>query len=187
VPGRNILTATGTLAGQRVSDTVTWQLDPAQARAVRIDAGALLAAKGSTGRFGSDNFFSGGEAASVDRPADYGKPEVPTPIAGTADRDIAATYRKGTFSYRVPLANGHYRVRLTFAEPSAAPGERVFDVLANGKPLIDQLDVAAGAGAPLTALVQSADTDVTGGELTLQFRPRRGEAIVSAIEVEPLE
>ena len=187
VPGRNVLVASGTVAGKVVSDRVEWQLDPAQARAMRIDAGALLAAKGSTGRFGSDTFFTGGEAASLDKPADYGKPEVPTPVAGTADRDIAATYRRGTFAYRVPLAKGRYRVRLTFVEPSAAPGERVFDVVANGQVLFPAVDIAAGAGAAKTALVQSAEVGVAGDGLTLQFRPQRGEAVVSAVEIESVD
>ncbi|MBC2653789.1 malectin domain-containing carbohydrate-binding protein, partial [Novosphingobium aerophilum] len=184
-PGRNVLVATGLFAGKAVSDRVEWQLDLAQARAIRIDAGALLAAKGSTGRFGSDNFFTGGEAASLDKPADYGKPEVPTPITGTPDRDVAATYRRGTFAYRVPLANGRYRVRLTFVEPAAKPGERVFDVVANGKTLVAGLDVAAQAGAPLTCVQREAMVEVRDGPLKLDFRPARGEAIVSAVEIEP--
>ena len=112
---------------------------------------------------------------------------MPTPIAGTADRDVAATYRRGTFAYRVPLAQGRYRVRLTFVEPSAAPGERVFDVVANGQVLFPAVDIAARAGAAKTALVQSAEVGVVGDGLTLQFRPQRGEAVVAAVEIESVD
>ncbi|MBC2668878.1 glycoside hydrolase family 2 TIM barrel-domain containing protein [Novosphingobium piscinae] len=185
VPGSNVLTASGQFAGRTVVDTVTWQLDAAQARAIRIDAGALLAAKSSTGRFGSDTFFVGGEAASVDRPADYGKPEQPTPIAATADRELIATYRSGRFAYQVPLANGRYRVRLTFVEPSRQPVERLFDVVANGTPVLTGVNVAALAGAPLTALQREVTVEVQSGRLELAFRPTRGAAVVSAIEIEP--
>jgi len=184
-PGRNVLIAAGRFAGRTVADQVEWQLDPAQARAVRIDAGALLAARASAGRFGSDNFFTGGEAASLDRPADYGKPEQPTAISGTPDRDLAATYRRGAFFYQVPLGNGRYRVRLTFVEPSAQPGERLFDVAANGAPIVTGLDIAAAAGAPLTALQREAVVAVSHGQLRLDFRPAKGEAVISAIEIEP--
>ncbi len=181
--GRNVLIASGKFAGRAVSDTVTWQLDPAQARSVRIDAGALLAARSSAGRFGSDNFFVGGAAASVDQPADYGKPELPATIIGTADRDVAATYRHGTFAYRVPLDNGSYKVWLTFVEPSAQPGERVFDVSANGKPVLTGFDVAAQADGPLKSIQREATVTVSDGQLKLDFRPAKGEAVISAIEI----
>ena len=183
--GRNVIAAEGRFKGAHVADSVTWTLDARAARGFRIDAGALVAATSLTGRFGSDAFFDGGEPGSVDKPADYGKPATPTPIAGTADRDIAATYRHGKFAYRLPVANGRYTVRLTFVEPGAAGGERVFDVKANGGAVLSDLDIATLAGSARVALQRSFDIDVRDGKLDLVFEPKRGDAIVSAIEVLP--
>ncbi len=183
--GRNVVVAKGRFAGARVTDRLTWTLNADAARGFRIDAGALVAATSTTGRFGSDIFFDGGEASSVDKPADYGRPAQPTSIAGTVDRGIAATYRQGKFAYHVPVSDGRYTVRLTFVEPSAAAGERVFDVTANGAVTLTDLDIAKEAGGALVRLQRSFDIDVRGGKLDLGFQPKRGEAIVSAIEVLP--
>ncbi|RYD67660.1 MAG: hypothetical protein EOP58_02550 [Sphingomonadales bacterium] len=108
-------------------------------------------------------------------------------IAGTDRRDVVASFRSGSaFGYRIPAANGRYRVTLSFIEPKEAQGARVFDVTANGTVVLKDFDIHAKAGAPLTAVREQFDADVTGGMLDLQFVARRGEAIVSAIEVEPL-
>lgn len=182
-PGDNSVVARGAFAQGATEDQITWRVADAVARTVRIDSGALVAAASTTGRYGSDAFFVGGDAGTVNKPADYGKPVQPTAIAGTPDSDVAASYRKGNFSYRVPLDDGRYTVTLTFVEPGAAQGERVFDVLANGKPVLRALDIAKAAGAPLTALRRSFPVAVRGGVLTLAFRPVKGEAIVSAVEI----
>lgn len=183
--GRNAITATGHFPSGETGDAVAWSLDAGSAHAFRIDAGALVAATSAAGRFGSDDFFEGGKALSVDKPADYGKPAVPTPIAGTADRDLVATMRQGAFTYRLPVEAGRYTVQLTFVEPSARPGERVFEVSANGRMVLSALDIAEAAGAPLTAVQRRFAVDVTGGSLDLVFRPVKGDAVVSAIEVTP--
>ena len=96
------------------------------------------------------------------------------------------SYRKGKFSYRLPLADGSYRVRLWFAEPDANPSRRIFSVLANGEPALDNLDVAAAAGGPLKVLARSFRAQAERGALQLDFVPAAGEAIVSAIDVEPV-
>ena len=72
---------------------------------------------------------------------------------------------------------------LTFIEPTARPGERRFDVFAYGQAVVRDLDIAALAGKPLTALVRRFPVTVRGGRLELDFRPRAGQAIVSSIEV----
>ena len=182
-PGDNRIDAQADFAGKVVSDAIVWHLDPAQANAYRIDAGALVAASALAGRFGSDNFFVGGTAASMDIAQRY-RPPVLAKIQGTPDRDLVATYRKGTFFYHLPVSPGRYRVTLTFAEPSLPAGQRVFDVIANGKPVIEALDVAAAAGAPLTAITRRVSVQAAGDGLTLAFKPRTGDAIVSAIAVE---
>lgn len=181
--GENRIEARAIVSGKPVGDAITWNLLPASARGFRIDAGALVAAPSGSGRFGSDDFFDGGAAGSADKAADYGKPAKQTPISGTADRDIAATYRKGTFAYHIPVKPGRYTVRLTFVEPSAAPGERLFDVTAGSERVLNGFDIAREAGGPLRAIQRTFPVTVRGNSLNLDFRASRGDAVVSAIEV----
>jgi beta-galactosidase len=185
-PGINRIVASGQFAGRKVSDEVTWQLDAGNANAFRIDAGALVAGTSTAGRFGSDNFFKGGEPGSMDEAANFSRPAKPAAIANTPDRAIATTYRAGSFSYEVPLTSGIYRVTLTFVEPSLAPGERIFTVNANGTRAIAEMDIAKEAGAPLTAIERSFDARAVNGLLHLEFSPLRGKALVSAIRIEPV-
>ena len=97
---------------------------------------------------------------------------------------VAATYRAGTFTYRVPVADGPHSVVLTFVEPSLHPGERIFDVFANGQKVLTDLDVASAAGGALAAFQQHFEVDAKDGMVVLDFRPTKGDAIVSAIEVQ---
>ncbi|MEJ6011592.1 glycoside hydrolase family 2 TIM barrel-domain containing protein [Novosphingobium aquae] len=184
--GSNTIMTRGRFAGRQVADRVIWQLGAESARAFRIDAGALVAGNSAEGQFGSDNFFVGGEAGSIDRPANYGRPQELTPVKNTPDRDIAATYRSGNFAYSVPLANGRYRVRLTFVEPARAPGERVFDVAADGATVLRGIDIAKDAGGTMNAVKRTFDATVTSGQLAIAFWPVKGDAIVSAIAIEPV-
>ncbi|WP_040597526.1 glycoside hydrolase family 2 TIM barrel-domain containing protein [Sphingomonas elodea] len=183
-PGSNVVVARGRFASGPVEDKVAWDLAADAARAVRIDAGALVAAAAST-RFGSDSFFEGGLAGTLNKPADYGKPAVQTPIGNTGDPAVVATFREGSFGYRVPLRPGRYRVRLTFVEPALAQGGRVFDVVANGQPIVQALDVAGAAGGAAIAVQREAVVAVAGDTLDLRFVPKVGKAIVSAVEILP--
>ncbi|NWK95125.1 glycoside hydrolase family 2 [Sphingobium lactosutens] len=181
--GANALIAKGSIDGAAVEDRVEWRLSDEVARTIRIDAGALVAAKSATGTYGSDNFFDGGAAGSIVEPADYGKPIKPVSIAGTLDSAIAATYREGNFHYRIPLENGRYRVKLTFVEPSEAPKPYHFSVLADENIVIADLDLAKTSPAARTAVERNFLVAVKNGMLDLHFRPIVGKAIVSAIEI----
>jgi len=181
--GANDVTARGRFGSKVVADKISWKLAPEQLRSVRIDAGALMAASSKNGRFGSDNFFDGGEAGTVIKPADYGKPAVPAKIVNTVDADLIATYRRGKFAYSVPVANGRYDIHLSFVEPSASAGERMFDVTANGKVALRNFDIAGEAGGSMAMVVRTFEVDVVDGQLRLGFVPSKGDAIVSAIEV----
>ncbi|MGY2736819.1 glycoside hydrolase family 2 TIM barrel-domain containing protein [Sphingomonas sp. UYP23] len=184
--GANEVRASGAFAGKTIDDAIAWQLSADAARTWRIDSGALVAAPGAAARYGSDAFFVGGQSGTTVKPADYGKPAQPAVIAGTPDSAIVATYREGVFHYRLPVAKGRYRVTLTFVEPAAAPGERVFDVLADDRTALPGLDVAKAAGAPMTAVVRQISVTTKRDVLDLWFKPGKGKAIVSAIEVAPL-
>lgn len=53
-------------------------------------------------------------------------------------------------------------------------------------PVLQAYDIRARAGAVRTAVREQFDVDVTGRMLALQFEASVGEALVSAIEVEPV-
>jgi hypothetical protein len=128
--------------------------------------------------------FEGGIAQVISGPGSGFRAPAPASIAGTTSPLVAATYRAGSFTYRVPVADGPHSVVLTFVEPSLHPGERIFDVFANGQKVLTNLDVAGAAGGALTAYRQHFEVDAKDGIVVLNFRPTKGDAIVSAIEVQ---
>jgi beta-galactosidase len=151
-PGRNTIVATG--GGS--TDRVTWWVD--ESTKSFVDSGVP----------GDHNASDGVTARSNG------------PIAGTTNDELYRTYRKGTFAYRMPVANGAYRVTLKFAAPGRTG---VFNVNAERQRTITGLDVLAEAG-PNTALDRTFVTTVTDGVLDLEFVPQVGDAVVSAISLE---
>jgi len=172
--GENRVSARGAFPQGVTEDHLTWRLAPAQARGFAIDSGAVLAATDGA-RLGSDAFFVGGVAKTTGS-----KPVHPE---GSDGWNAKRTYREGDFAYRIPTGNGRYRVTLTFMEPAQALGARRFDVLADGKPLLSDFDIAAAAGGLLTPVSRVFSVDVANGVLELSFKPRAGKALVSTIEV----
>lgn len=181
--GSNNLLATGKFASGEVRDAIQWKLADSSANAFRIDSGAILGASFGGQRFGSDAFFEGGTAGTANKRGGRGSPPVIVQIAGAQAQPLVASFREGAFKYRVPVNNGQYTVTLTFVEPSAAAGERRFDVIANGARSLVDVDIAVAAGAPLTAITRSFPVTVSNGLLELEFKPTKGQAIVSAVEI----
>ncbi|HXC64469.1 MAG TPA: malectin domain-containing carbohydrate-binding protein, partial [bacterium] len=71
-----------------------------------------------------------------------------SPISGTQDPALYQKWREApVLEYKVDLPNGNYSVTLKWAELEyQGPGQRVFDVLAQGVTVVAGLDVAAVAG-----------------------------------------
>ena len=183
--GTNDILVEGQFGSTTEVDEVEWQLAPEMEDAFHIDSGTLVAADSETEIIGSDAFYKGGEAGSSDVEGGFGRPDKPADIADTLNRELATTYRQGDFSYELPLEDGDYTVTLVFMEPELAPGERIFSVLANGVPVLEGLDIANEAGASLTEIRKTIPVNVTGGKLSLAFKPEAGDAIVSAVFVDP--
>jgi beta-galactosidase len=183
-PGANNIIATGSFPKGDVEDRVQWHLSEAAAKNTYIDCGALVAGASPDRRFGSDTFYEGGTAQVISGPGTRGRAPDPPSIARTSSPEVAATYRTGSFTYRLPVADGPHRVVLTFVEPSLHPGERIFDVFANGQKILANLDVAAAAEGVLTSYQQLFEVNAKDGMVILEFRPTKGDAIVSAIEVQ---
>lgn len=181
--GANALVARGTHAGGQVEDRAEWTLAPRTRQHFVIDTGALAVSRGAERILGSDNWFEGGSTGTLDKPADFGRPSVPTEIAGTNERNALATYRKGTFSYRVPVSDGRYKVTLWFATAAdQKPG--TFEVRSGKKALLRKFQPAipaSGAVAEAKAITLKAK-----GTLALDFAPGTAEPRVSMIEIERL-
>jgi chitodextrinase len=113
------------------------------------------------------------------------------PIAGTGDDVLYQSERYDSspsganleYSFAVPA--GEYEVILHFAETYSGitgPGQRVFDVAAEGTVAIDDLDIFARVGAN-TALAVAFPVVVTDGNLDLEFLHGVQNPKVCGIEV----
>jgi len=156
---------------------------------VRLIVGANSHYRDRSGRsWGPDTYFSGGTV--LFRPSER--------ILRTLDPDIYRHSRIGEFRYDIPLEKGSYELHLHFAETgladfisaeSSGEGQRVFRVLANGKPILDEFDVVADAAGANTAdeRVFRDITPAADGMLHLGFVTMRGSPMVSAIELLPVQ
>lgn len=133
----------------------------------------------------SDRDYIGGRAIS--NPVHF--------VSRTYDTGLFQSMRTGKFRYHIPLTPGTYELRLYFVETQYGPnspaggGEnsRVFDVYANGRPLLTNFDILADAG-PNTADVRVFN-DIRpngGGFLDLFFKPGVSDPLLSAIAIQPV-
>lgn len=108
-------------------------------------------------------------------------------IGGT---DAPRAYQRETwgddFTYHFFLPNGRYQVELGFAEAFVSrPGERQFDVEANGQRVLDDFDILDAAGGKYRAVQRSFPATVTDGCLALRFvtQTKKQAAKVNVIRV----
>jgi len=116
------------------------------------------------------------------------------PIRGSRDWPLFGHFRYGRhkLAYRFPLPDGKYRLELYFIEPWHGTGSgkggdcaglRLFDVSANGKILLNDLDIWAESGHDV-ALKKTFRVKVQGGFLNLEFPEiKAGQAVLSAIAI----
>jgi len=77
-----------------------------------------------------------------------------------------------------------YDVRLHFIEPDLAkPGQRVFTVLVEGRPVLTDLDLVRSAGGPQRPLVRELKNVEVQGPLDLSFMASRGKPLLCGVEV----
>jgi len=133
----------------------------------------------------SDRFFTGGTVVQS---------ATSHPIAGTRDGNLYQSRREGAFSYDIPLAPGIYELHLYFAETLygdnniAGGGEtsRIFQVSANGVPLLRDFDVIADVGSSAADIKVFKDISAArDGQLHLRFDPGTNPAFLNAIEIVP--
>ena len=162
-------------------------IGPPGGDAVRILAGGVHGYLDRAGKFWQpDRMYAGGHAQSRDAGL----------IARTAEQTLYRTSRTGAFAYSIPLHREHYELRVYFAETefcSAAnsgsdEGSRLMNLRINGRPMLENFDIASDAGgchsADVKVFFDVAPAD--DGKLHLEFYGTgASEATVSAIEVLP--
>ena len=180
-----MLTATAKAAGKPVTDSITWHY-AGQPDVLNIRAGSSAGAKIGAKRYGSDAFVSGGTAMDRHPQPAPENPNPQIPAVGEGDQaQLFENYREGKFSYALPVKPGKYSVTLRFFEPKGQAGERVFDVAANGRKMLDGYDVAAKANGAMKPVEASFAAEAGKDGIKLDFTPIKGQAIISTIEVTP--
>jgi beta-glucanase (GH16 family) len=107
-------------------------------------------------------------------------------VKGSQDPVLYTTYRVGDIRVDHPIANGTYDITFHFAEPEQLePGERLFDAFAEGRRIIDDLDVMSFRdGKVESALTVTApNVVVADGELNIAFEASVSEPVLSALVV----
>ena len=132
---------------------------PSPAMPVKVDGGRTYCHH--------SGLFAGGELTWVGASGYEG----PRKAAITLDPAPGAAARKFT-------------VRLVFAEPNAraAPGQRVFDVLVQGRRVLEGLDVAKAAGGPRKVVISEIRGVDVAGVLTIELKAVTGEPILCGVE-----
>jgi beta-galactosidase len=184
-PGKNELRATADIAGTVLTDTLQWTFS-GSTDTVRIKAGDISGELSKAGnRYGSDTYFSGGAAGGVNAPDSPASERI---TVAAEDVGLYDRFREGTFSYRIPVSSGRYRVTLKFQEPTVGTaGAREFDVLVNGKIVLARFDIFAAAGGKLKGVDRVFDAASRDGAILIEFRPLKGSALVSALSITPLD
>jgi beta-galactosidase len=184
--GRNEVHAIANVGGKSISDAVEWQA-PDVARGVHVLAGTLTGATMGDGtRFGSDNFFVGGDGKSLNPLAKPGEEKTQKVVSASSGPAVYGAYREGAFRYEIPLPDGQWQVALYFVEPDAALAKtRTFEVSAGGKTMLAGFNPAEAAGGALKAIERRFVATAQHGHLVFDFKPIGGPAIVSAIAVAP--
>jgi serine/threonine protein kinase len=161
-----------------------WLLERlAKAEAIRIDCGASEPYQSADGKeWAADRFSDGGNPGSKRSVRD----------ARTSDATVLATELwfppagPGRSGYFVPLPRGRYRVTLHLVETYekvTGPGQRVCDVLLEGKAVLSAYDAFAAVGFGV-ADPRSFVVEVKDGILDLGFLRRADNPSLKALEIE---
>ena len=148
-------------------------------------------------RWSADRYFEGGIVQPGPR---HFFPPVPDEVLFNSLREAASDDNmvpqpEHGFQYNIPLSPGVYELRLYFADPLRQPdidqkedaqNRRHFEIDANGKPILPDIDPIADAGFAATDVRVFKDIrPAADGKLHLDFHSHWGGSFVSAIEITP--
>ncbi|MDQ1635853.1 MAG: hypothetical protein QOJ32_2662 [Frankiaceae bacterium] len=105
-------------------------------------------------------------------------------ITGTSSPELYRQQRSGLDGYSIPVpASGTYEVDLLMTETKeSSVGSRVFDISAEGRPMVSDVDIFARSGLT-SAHHEVLVVAVQDGALDLSFRASHGAAHISAVSV----
>ena len=110
-------------------------------------------------------------------------------IANTKMPEIYRSERYAMESFKHPLPNGKYQVKLHFAETFegiTGPGERVFSFTVEGQEFKD-FDVWKKAGGGQRAYVETVNVDIADGKLDIKFISNLENPEINGIEIIPVQ
>ncbi len=130
-------------------------------------------------RWTPDRYFAGGGQWSRDSGF----------VRGTSRPFLFTNWRTGEFGYDIPMARGHYEMRLYFVSSLKVGDEKLsgFNIALNGKPLLDAFDVIMSANGADVAEEQ-VFRDVTpdeSGFVRLWFSNQVGSPMLNGLELTP--
>ncbi len=110
-------------------------------------------------------------------------------VAGATDPTIYRTERYGLSGYGFHLPKGTYKVKLYFAETydAISPGDRVFNVLIQGRKVLDEFDICKQAGGRNRALVKEFTASVEDDTLLIEFEKIKDSPKIDGIEIQKNE
>ena len=115
----------------------------------------------------------------------YARVRAKAAVAGAADPSVYRDQRCGLAGYRVPVRNGRYTVTLRFAELELTrPGERVFDIVIEGRLSASKVDLARLPGPGKAFDHVARDISVSDGSLDVSFVDQQNVACLAAIELD---
>jgi hypothetical protein len=143
---------------------------------LNIDAGGAGIASSDGTVWSADTGFTGGK---IGKTSDS--------VSSSDDAGVVRNYRYGMSAYKVPVANGTYKVTFAMAETYwKAKGKRIFSATAEGVSVFSNLDVYAVAGHD-KELTRSAVVTVKDGALSLAFKASKDYAMVSGLRIDPVD
>jgi beta-galactosidase len=189
--GENVLTARAARDGATYDDRLVVRFTPRATRlsdpsmpftslAVNVGGRAQVLDPGGVVWEGDRPYSAGGFGVVGGTPAQFDKDLA---IKGTALPPLYFTYQNGIESYRLDVPDGEYDLDLLFAEPDAKPGERMFDVEANGTSIVRGLDLSARHGIARAATYTTRLSATGGRGITVRFTAVKGKAILNALYV----
>jgi len=89
-----------------------------------------------------------------------------------------------TLSKESATEEAYYSVYLYFSEPEkTAKGERVFDIIIQGRKVLENFDIIGESGNEDKELVKSFSGILAGKTLKIEMDPKKGNTILSGIEI----
>ncbi len=107
-----------------------------------------------------------------------------TTISGANEEAIYQTEREGLTFYQVRVPPGRYDVTLMMADTKYDnPGQRVFEVYAEGQRVADNLDIIAEVGKNAALEKTLANIEISDGVLDLYFKPKIDLPTLSGVKI----